>query len=119
MSCLGKHLVLAEALSRAPEMSTVNCTEKDIENHVTMIVKSLLVSDCKAKEISQESDKDGRTGGRVVRAHATYAADHGSIPAGGPLLHVTSPSLSPIFPLCLLLNKSVYARKKSKKSYKQ
>ena len=43
-------------------------------------------------------------------AHATYAADPGSIPAGGPLLHVTPP-LFPIFPICLLLNKGVYAGK--------
>ena len=35
----------------------------------------------------------------MVRTHAIYAADPGSIPAGGPLLHVTSPSL------CLLLIK--------------
>ena len=35
----------------------------------------------------------GRIGGGVVRAHATYAANPGSIPAGGPLLHVTSLSL--------------------------
>ena len=30
----------------------------------------------------------------MVRVHAINAADPGSIPAGGPLLHVTSPSLS-------------------------
>ena len=33
-----------------------------------------------------------RAGGWVVRAHAIKAADPGSILAGGPLLHVTSPS---------------------------
>ena len=37
-----------------------------------------------------------RTGGQVVRAHAINAADPGSIPARGPLLHVTAPSLSHI-----------------------
>ena len=38
----------------------------------------------------------GSKGGRVIRAHAINAADPGSIPTGGPLLHVTSPSLSHI-----------------------
>ena len=33
-------------------------------------------------------------GGRVVRAHAINTAAPGLIPAIGPLLHVTSPSLS-------------------------
>ena len=37
------------------------------------------------------------------------------IPAGGPLLHVTPPSLSPMFPVCLLLNKGVYYGKNLKK----
>ena len=53
----------------------------------------------------------------MVRAHAINAADSGSIPAGGPLLHVTS--LSPIFPICLLLNKGVYAEKIKKKKKKK
>ena len=43
----------------------------------------------------------GHARGRVVKAHATYAAN-----PRGPLLHVTSPSLSHIF-ICLLLNKGV------------
>ena len=48
------------------------------------------------------SSKD--TEGRVVRAHAINTADPDTIPARGPLLHVTSP-LSPMFPLRLLLIK--------------
>lgn len=54
----GKHLVLADALSRSPEMSTASTTEKEIENHVNMIVESLSVSHVKAKEISEETVKD-------------------------------------------------------------
>ncbi|KAE8276916.1 Retrovirus-related Pol polyprotein [Larimichthys crocea] len=54
----GKHLVLADALSRAPVMSDVTSTEKEIENHINMIVESLPVSDVKAKQISEELDKD-------------------------------------------------------------
>lgn len=54
----GKHLVLADALSRAPEMCQVSSTEEEIENHVNMIVESLPVSDVKAKQISEELDKD-------------------------------------------------------------
>ena len=37
----------------------------------------------------------GRAGSQVVRAHATIAVDPSSNPAGGPVLHVTPPSLSP------------------------
>ncbi|KAL7852894.1 hypothetical protein SRHO_G00186790 [Serrasalmus rhombeus] len=54
----GKHLVLADALSRVPVMSDVSSTEKEIENHINMIVESLPVSDVRAKEISDELDKD-------------------------------------------------------------
>lgn len=54
----GKHLVLADALSRAPEMSTACSTEKEIENHVNLIVESLPVSHVKAKEISDKTVKD-------------------------------------------------------------
>lgn len=45
----GKYLVLADALSRAPVMSHASSTEQEIENHVTMIVESLPVSDVKTK----------------------------------------------------------------------
>ena len=43
-----------------------------------------------------KTEKKGHAGGRVVRVHAINAADPGWIPARGPLLHVTSPSLSHI-----------------------
>ena len=54
----------------------------------------------------------GCAGGRVVRAHAINAADPSSIPAGGPLLHVTSPSPSCVSSLSTA-NKGVYAIKKN------
>lgn len=54
----GKHLVIADTLSRAPVMSEASSTEKDIENHVNMIVQSLPVSDVKTKQVRDELDKD-------------------------------------------------------------
>lgn len=54
----GKHLVLADALSRAPEESHVSLTEKEVENHVNMIVESLPVSNAKSKQISEETARD-------------------------------------------------------------
>ncbi|KAI4891972.1 hypothetical protein NFI96_009139, partial [Prochilodus magdalenae] len=54
----GKHLVLADALSRAPVIDEVSSTEKEIDNHINMIVESLPVSEVKAKQISDELDKD-------------------------------------------------------------
>ena len=50
----------------------------------------------------------------MVRAHAINAADPGSIPAGGPLMYVTSPSLSRVSTLSTA-NKGVCARKKNNK----
>lgn len=50
--------MLADALSQAPEMSTACSTEKEIENHVNMIVVSLPVSHGKVKEICEETVKD-------------------------------------------------------------
>ena len=47
----------------------------------------------------------------MVRAHAIYVADSSSIPAGGPCC-MSHPPLSAIVPICLLLNKGVYAKKK-------
>lgn len=44
----GKHLVLANALSRAPVLSLMGSTEKEVENHVNMIMESLPVSDAKS-----------------------------------------------------------------------
>ena len=44
-----------------------------------------------ADKIQVKNMGERRAGARVVRAHAINAADPGSIPAGGPLLHVTSP----------------------------
>ncbi|XP_063055929.1 uncharacterized protein K02A2.6-like [Engraulis encrasicolus] len=54
----GKHLVIADTLSRAPVMSEASSTEKDIENHVNMIVQSLPVSDVKTKQVRDELDRD-------------------------------------------------------------
>lgn len=54
----GKHLVLADALSRAPKMCHMSSTEKEVENHVNMIVESLPVCDEKLKQISEETAKD-------------------------------------------------------------
>ena len=51
---------------------------------------------------------------RVVGAHAIKRADPGSIPTGGPLLHVTSPSLSHVSSLSTA-NKGVYATKSLEK----
>lgn len=45
-----KHLVLAETLSPAPEINQTSTTEKEVENHVNMIVESLPVTDAKANK---------------------------------------------------------------------
>lgn len=58
---LGKYLVLADALSRAPVRSTLgqlSSTEEDVTLHVNMIAESLPVSDCKLKQLSDETAKD-------------------------------------------------------------
>lgn len=56
----GKHLVLADALSRAVEQSG-NCessTEADVTQHVNMVAEALPVTDTKLKQIAVETGKD-------------------------------------------------------------
>lgn len=49
----GKHLLFADALSRAPTESCVSTTEEDVEHHVNMVATALAVSDEKSKHIAE------------------------------------------------------------------
>lgn len=73
----GKHLVLADALSRAPELSHMSSTEKEVEEHVNMIVESP-VSDSKSKQISEETLKDTEL--QTVMTHIQSGWPRGSCP---------------------------------------
>lgn len=74
----GKYLVLAHALSRAPEMGHMSFTEKEVEDHVNMIVESLPVSDAKSKQISEETAKDKEL--QTVMEHIRGGWPKGSCP---------------------------------------
>ena len=57
----GKHIVLADALSRATTLSEApreSSTETDVNLHVNLIAESLPVSDMKSKQIAAETQKD-------------------------------------------------------------
>nr|XP_061820643.1 uncharacterized protein K02A2.6-like [Nerophis lumbriciformis] len=54
----GKHLILADALSRAPMKNSVSATEEDVQNHVNMVSATLPVSDIKSQQIAEETAKD-------------------------------------------------------------
>lgn len=56
----GKHIVMADALSRATTQSDtpVSSTETDVQLHVNLISQSLPVSDRKSKQIAAETEKD-------------------------------------------------------------
>lgn len=74
----GKHLVLADALSRAPELSYMSSTETEVEEHVNMIVESLPVSDSKSKQISEETLKDAEL--QTVMTYIQSGWPRGSCP---------------------------------------
>lgn len=74
----GKHLVLADALSRAPVLSPVSSTEKEVESHVSMIIESLPVTDAKSKQISEETAKDKEL--QTVIEHLQTGWPRGSSP---------------------------------------
>ena len=58
----------------------------------------------------------GCAGGGVVREHARYAAGSGSNPSRKSFAAGHNPlSLSPMFHICLMHNKGVYAKKILKK----
>ena len=54
----GKHLILADALSRAPTKNSVSTTEDDVQAHVNMVSGTLPVSDTKTMQIAEETAKD-------------------------------------------------------------
>jgi len=54
----GKHLLLADTLSRAPTGNSVSTTEDDVQNHVNMVPAVLPVSDTKSGQIAEETAKD-------------------------------------------------------------
>lgn len=54
----GKHLILADALSRAPVKCYVSTTEQNVQMHVNMVSTTLPVSDTKTKKIVDETAKD-------------------------------------------------------------
>lgn len=58
----GKHLVLADVLSRATTQnpsSKESSTETDVNLHVDLITETLPMSDMKSKQIAAETEKDG------------------------------------------------------------
>ena len=54
----GKHLVLADALSRATTGDSVSATDEDIQCHVNMVSATLPVSDTKSRQIAEATAKD-------------------------------------------------------------
>lgn len=54
----GKHLVLADALSRAPAESGVSTTDEDIESHINFVSSALPVSDSKSRQIAEVTSQD-------------------------------------------------------------
>lgn len=48
-----KHLILADALSRAPSGSSLSTTEEDIHTHINMVSAALRVSDVKCTQIAE------------------------------------------------------------------
>lgn len=54
----GKHIVLADALSRAPTGNCVSTTEEDIQCHVNMVSAALPVSDTKSRQIAEATLAD-------------------------------------------------------------
>ena len=54
----GKHLILADALSRAAMRSCVSTTAQDVQCHVNMVSAALPVSDKKSREVAEETAKD-------------------------------------------------------------
>lgn len=54
----GKHLIIADALSRAPTGGMVSTTEEDIQTHINMVFTALPVSDMKSKQIADETAQD-------------------------------------------------------------
>ncbi|XP_030596890.1 uncharacterized protein K02A2.6-like isoform X2 [Archocentrus centrarchus] len=54
----GKHLIIADALSRAPTGRNVSTTEDDIQTHINMVSALLPVSDMKSKQIVDETAQD-------------------------------------------------------------
>ena len=54
----GKHLILADALSRAPIKGCASTTEEDVQVHVNTVSAALPVSDAKTRQIIDETVKD-------------------------------------------------------------
>lgn len=54
----GKHLILADVLSRAPESNSVSTTDEDIECHVNLVSTVLPVSDTKSRQIAEATEQD-------------------------------------------------------------
>lgn len=54
----GKHLILADALSRAPVKNSASTTEDDVQAHVNMVSATLPVSDTKTKQIVEQTARD-------------------------------------------------------------
>ncbi|KAK7898170.1 hypothetical protein WMY93_019023 [Mugilogobius chulae] len=54
----GKHLVLADALSRAPAGGSISTTDEDIESHINFVSNALPVSDTKSRQIAEVTSQD-------------------------------------------------------------
>lgn len=55
---LGKPLILADALSRAPTKCYVSANKLDVQMHINILSAMLPVSDTKTKQIVNETVKD-------------------------------------------------------------
>ena len=62
----GKHLVLADTLSRAPSDICGSTTEEDIESHINVVSHILPVSDTKSRQIAEATTHDNELQ-RVIR----------------------------------------------------
>lgn len=54
----GKHLVLADALSRAPIEGCSGVTDEDIESHINMVFSTLPLSEMKSRQIAEATSHD-------------------------------------------------------------
>ncbi|XP_049342057.1 uncharacterized protein LOC125806165 [Astyanax mexicanus] len=76
----GKYIVLADALSRAPEHCephNESSTEKDVNLHVNLVFETLPVSDMKSEMIAAETAKDEHVTSSPLYAQSNGKAEKG------------------------------------------
>lgn len=100
----GKHLVLADALSRAPTGKSVSTTEEDVQCHVSMVSAALPVSDSKSRQIAAETAKDAEL------QQVISNMQHGWLPGSCPQFFDIRGELTVVNGLLLKQNRIVIPR---------